>query len=123
MTVQILTKHHLEFLNLNGGCAGLVEKRELVALLILSSWCLVMDVWLFLAVPWVCLRCVIVVFPDHTHLLFLPGVYSCQNATLLEITCCGSIVVYLLISHCHGYRGFSHNVKSFFSSFTKLLLI
>ena len=21
-------------------------------------------------VPWVCLQCVIVVFPDHTHLLF-----------------------------------------------------
>ena len=44
--------------------------RELVALLSLSSWCLVMVVWLFLAVPWVCLRFVIMVFPDHTHLLF-----------------------------------------------------
>ena len=28
-------------------------------------------VWLFLAVPWVYLRFVIVVFSDHTHLLFL----------------------------------------------------
>ena len=28
-----------------------------------------MLVWLFLAVPWVCLQFVIVVFPDHTHLL------------------------------------------------------
>ena len=28
-------------------------------------------VWLFLAVPWVCLQFVIVVFPDHTHLLIL----------------------------------------------------
>ena len=37
----------------------------------LSSWCLVMVVWLFLAVPWVCLPFVIVVFSDHTHLLFL----------------------------------------------------
>ena len=46
-------------------------KRELVALLYLSSWCLVMVEWLFLAVPWGCLRFVIVVFPDHTHLLFL----------------------------------------------------
>ena len=46
----------------------LIGKRELVALLSLSSWCLVMVVWLFLAVPWVCLRFVIVVFPDHTHL-------------------------------------------------------
>ena len=48
----------------------LIEKRELVALLNLSSWCLVIAVWLFLAVPWVCLQFVIVVFPDHTHLLF-----------------------------------------------------
>ena len=46
-------------------------KKELVALLSLSSWCLVVVVWLFLAVPWVCLRFVIVVFPDHTNLLFL----------------------------------------------------
>ena len=46
-------------------------KRELVALLNLSSWCLVMVEWLFLEVPWGCLRFVIVVFPDHTHLLFL----------------------------------------------------
>ena len=49
----------------------LMGKRELVALLGLSSWCLVIVVWLFLAVPWVCLKFVIVVFPDHTHLLFL----------------------------------------------------
>ena len=26
--------------------------------------------WLFLTVSWVCLQCVILVFPDHTHLLF-----------------------------------------------------
>ena len=44
-------------------------KREPVALLCLSSWCLVMVVWIFLTVPWVCLGFVIVVFPDHTHLL------------------------------------------------------
>ena len=49
----------------------LMGKRELVALLSLSYWCLLMVVWLFLAVLWVCLRFVIVVFPDHTHLLFL----------------------------------------------------
>ena len=48
-----------------------VGKRELVALLNLSSWCLVMVECLFLAVPWGCLRFVIVVFPDHTHYLFL----------------------------------------------------
>ena len=49
----------------------LIGKRELVALLNLSSWCLVMVEWLFLAVPWGCLRFVIVVFPDHTRVLFL----------------------------------------------------
>ena len=47
----------------------LMGKRELVALLNLSSWCLVMVERLFLAVPCGCLRFVIVVFPDHTHLL------------------------------------------------------
>ena len=49
----------------------LMGKRELVALLNLSSWCLVMVGRLFLAVPRGCLLFVIVVFPDHTHLLFL----------------------------------------------------
>ena len=49
----------------------LMGKRELVALLKLSSWCLVMVERLFLAVPQGCLRFVIVVFPDHTHLIFL----------------------------------------------------
>ena len=48
----------------------LMGKRELVALLNLSSWCLVMVEQLFLAVPQGCLRFVIVVFPDHTLLLF-----------------------------------------------------
>ena len=52
-------------------------KRELIALLNLSSWCLVMVERLFLAVPRGCLQFVMVVFPDHTHLLFLkaPMVY------------------------------------------------
>ena len=41
----------------------LMGKRELFALLNLSSWCHVM-------VERGCLQFVIVVFPDHTHLLF-----------------------------------------------------
>ena len=48
----------------------LMGKKELVALLSLSSWCLEIVVWLFLAVSWVCLQFVIVVFPDYTYLLF-----------------------------------------------------
>ena len=49
----------------------LMGKRELIALLNLSSWCLVMVERLILAVPRGCLQFVIVVFPDHIHLLFL----------------------------------------------------
>ena len=49
----------------------LMGKRELIALLNLSSWCLVIVERLSLAVPRGCLQFVIVVFPDHTHLLFL----------------------------------------------------
>ena len=52
----------------------LMGKREHVALLNLSSWCLVMVERLFLAVPRGCLQFVIVVFLDHTHLLFLTHV-------------------------------------------------
>ena len=48
----------------------LMGKRELIALLNLSSWCLVMVERLFRAVPRGCLQYVIVVFPDHTHFLF-----------------------------------------------------
>ena len=49
---------------------NLMGKRELVALLNLSFWRLVMVEQLFLAVPSGFLRFVIVVFPDHAHLLF-----------------------------------------------------
>ena len=49
----------------------LMGKRELVALLNLSSLCLVTVERLFLAVPWGCQRFVIVVFPDHTHYFYL----------------------------------------------------
>ena len=49
----------------------LMGKRELVALFNLSSWFLLMVERLILTVPWGCLRFVIVVFSDHTHLLFL----------------------------------------------------
>ena len=50
-------------------------KRKLVALLLLSYRCIVTInvLWLFLTVPWVGMQYVIVVFPDHTHLLFIAG--------------------------------------------------
>ena len=58
----------------------MMGKRELVALLDLSSWCLVMVERLFLAVPWSWLQFVIVVFPDHTHVLFFVDLL--KSATL-----------------------------------------
>ena len=57
-------------LYVHSSIAILMGKRELIALLNLSSWCLVMVERLFLAVPRGCLQFVIVVFPDHTHFLF-----------------------------------------------------
>ena len=50
----------------------LKRKRKLVAFLLLSYRYIVTIIvlWLFLMLPWVGLQCVIVVFPDHTHLLF-----------------------------------------------------
>ena len=50
----------------------LKRKRKLVALLLLSYICIVTIkvLWLFLTVPRLGLQCVIVVFSDHTHLLF-----------------------------------------------------
>ena len=63
----------------------LMGKRELVALLSLSSRCLVIVVWLFLAVPSVCLQFVIVAYPYHTHLLtFLKKI--ADNQKLMKIT-------------------------------------
>ena len=43
------------------------DGEERAGCFFLSSWLLVIVVWLFLVVPRVCLRFVIVVFPDHTH--------------------------------------------------------
>ena len=59
-------------------------KREPIALLCLSSWCLVIVVSLFLTMPRVCLQFVIVVFPDHTHFLFLTGVGGGGGIVLLR---------------------------------------
>ena len=63
----------------------LMGKRELVALLNLTSWCLVMVEQLFLAVPRGCLWFAIVVFPDHTHLLVW-NIYGNGNIPFINIT-------------------------------------
>ena len=61
----------------------LKRKRKLVALLLLSYRCIITInvIWLFLTMPCVGLQCVIVVFPDHTHLLFF------HHNTLIRYDC------------------------------------
>ena len=68
-------------------------KRELVALLNLSSRCLVMVERLFLAVLRGCLRFVIVVFSDHTHLLFLFDLVRRPHKLNLNVAKCHSMRV------------------------------
>ena len=65
----------------------LIGKRELIALLNLSSWCLVMVERLFLAVPRGCLQFVIVVFPDHTYLLFFIYKWPVTNKHIMPLSC------------------------------------
>ena len=79
----------------------LMGKRELIALLNLSSWCLVMVEQLFLAVLRGCLQFVIVVFPTHTHLLFLLIVQNTnQLKTSLCSGLCGQFYVFLFEMLC-----------------------
>ena len=78
----------------------LMGKRELIAFLNLSSWCLVMVERLFLTVPGGCLQFVIVVFPDHTHLLFFKSrigqfELSCFNLDTINYYINMLILVYM----------------------------
>ena len=56
----------------------LKRTRKLAVLLLLSYRCIVTInvLWLFLMVSWVGLQCVIVVFSDHTRLLFKMNYWS-----------------------------------------------
>ena len=65
----------------------LMWKRKLVALLKLSSWCLVTVnvLWLFITVPWVGLQCVIVVFPDHSQLRLNGSAVACSLSVVDSI--------------------------------------
>ena len=59
---------------------------------------LVIVVWLFLAVPLVCLHFVFVVFPDHTHLLVFKTDYRSMQVTSIAECSKGSILQYFLPS-------------------------
>ena len=68
---HILDSNTIAF-KLNEYCSSIANflNRNSTALFCLSSRCLVIVVWLFLMIPRICLQFVIMVFPDHTHLLF-----------------------------------------------------
>ena len=77
----------------------LMGKRELVALLNLSSWCLVMVERLFRAVSMGCLQFVIVVFPDHTHLLFLESKFCTTHRMCVCVSVCESVCPFIFFPH------------------------
>ena len=54
------------------------RKNDKAGLRLLSYRCIVAVnvLWLFLTVPWVGLQCVIMVIPDHTHLIFDRAIYE-----------------------------------------------
>ena len=81
----------------------LMGKRELVALLNLSSWCLVMVERLFLAVPRGCLRFVNVVLPDHTHLLFWINLAPRHYVLSILLYFSFSIIVLSLLFYINYY--------------------
>ena len=71
----------------------LMGKRELIALLDLSSWCLGVVWRLFLAVPRGCLQFVIVVFHDHTHLLLL------KTGSLMKVESIAECSLWSILQH------------------------
>ena len=106
-----MPKHALE-----DSFGTVVQKRDLVALFLLSSLCLVTVsvLWFFLTVPWVGLQCVIVVFLDHTQLLFLlTGLCRtgfCQNggSCIGEHLCLCPQGFYG--DHCHLTSEYGYNI-------------
>ena len=88
----------------------LMGMRELVALLNLSSWCLVKVERLFLAVPRGCLRFVVVVFPDHTHLLFFT--YQIRLKQMISKIC----LEVICILRCHYFKNGSRHICDLMTS-------
>ena len=89
----------------------LIGKRELVALLNLSSWCLMVVERLFLGVPRGCLRFVIVVFPDHTHLLF-----CLEPISSICLPSVGYNTAYYL-RNASDYKNMHSNTQQYYNSF------
>ena len=112
----MLSGVHIGFMQISQVSIAIIimGKRERVALLNLSSWCLVMVERLFLAVPRGCLRFVIVLFPDHTHLLFLPFWQSSKisSRTPLKFKETKKLIVFIVSRLMYiGHIGVSNGLK------------
>ena len=73
-------------------CNHLGWEKRAVAVLCLLALCLVTVIvlWFFLAMPWIGLQCVIVVFLAHTHLSFINPLLHNQTKApcdAFEISC------------------------------------
>ena len=55
---------------------------------------------LFLAVPPGCLQFLIVVFPDHTHLLFFCGSFMFLFCLLFVMSLCASVYICFVVTCC-----------------------
>ena len=84
-----------------------IGKRELVALHSLSSWCLVIVVWLFLAVPRVSLQFVIVVYPNHNHYFNLSNLFNWSNLSYSSHLICLNLLSYWANSTYLSHFSFS----------------
>ena len=88
------------------------RERELAALLSLSSWCLVIVVWLFLSVPWVCLQFVIVILTYYFWMSFMRRVMALVSLHFCLVyivwafvTVQNSHVVTQMAIECHFHTG------------------
>ena len=89
----------------------LMGKRELVALLDLSSWCLVMVGWLFPTVPWGCLLFMIVIFPDDTH-YFQKQKSFCTQHILVDLRVKTAAIYFpaFVTTKSNNYRHFNNGL-------------
>ena len=103
----------------------LMGKRELFALLNLSSWRLVMVERFFLAVPRGCLRFVfvIVVFHDHTHLLFFMLCYVMlkRHDEYETSRGCKCFMIKLHLPHSRTFQNAKYYIKIFYQHVLKLV--
>ena len=87
----------------------LKRKRNLVTVLLLPYRCnvTVHVMWLFITVPWVGLQCVIVVFPDHTHILKWKIRYLLP-LTLAVLQYLSQVTILLVLGLLEDEHGGSH---------------